>query len=403
MKQALEGVKVADFSWVGVGPIIARILAHHGATVVHIESETTPDPLRALAPYKDNISGLNRCAYHACLNDGKYGATLNLRHPMAKGVVERFVKWADIVSESFVPGVAARLGISYEDVRKVKPDIIMYSSCNLGQTGPRAKFRGFGTNLVALVGTTHLTGWPDRMPTPPYGALTDSIAPLFGAAALVAALDYHRKTGKGQYLDLSQFESTVHFLTPLILDYQASGRVAQRTGNTSPYTAPHGAYPCKGEDRWCAIAVLTPEEWKAFCKVIGNPDWTKDPRFSTVLARKRNEEELNRLIGEWTIGLSAEEVMVKMQEAGIAAGVVETPATIQDNPQLRHRHHYRALEHPEIGLHHYDAAPFTLSKTPCDLNMPGPCLGQHNEYVYTKILGMSDEEFVELLAEGVFE
>jgi len=403
VKQSLEGVKVADFCWVGVGPIMAKYLADHGATVIHIESAARPDTLRVTAPFKDNIAGVNRAPYHASFNNNKYGVTLNLNHPRAKEIVERIIKWADIVGESFTPGTTEKWGLNYEDVKRIKPDIIMYSAANLGQTGPYSRQRGFGTHLVALSGFTYLTGWADRVPTPPYGAYTDVIAPRFGVAALVAALDYHRKTGEGQYLDLAQYEAGIQFLTPAILDYQASGRVAGRMGNACPYAAPYGIYPCKGNDCWCAIAVFTSQEWRAFCQVMRNPEWTKDARFTSLLARKQNEDELDRLVGKWTIGFTAEEVMITLQKTGVAAGAVRTTAEIQEDPQLKHRHHYWALEHPEIGWHHYDSPSFKLSKTPCELKMPGPCLGQHNEYVYTKILGLPDGEFIELLTEGVFD
>ena len=403
MKQVFEGTKIADFSWIGAGPWTIRYLAEHGAEVIHIESSTRPDLLRTTPPYKDNIPGINRSAYFAIYNDNKYGMTLNLNHPRGSEIARRIVIWADIVAESFGPGRMEEWGLGYEDLRKIKPDIIMYSTTQQGQTGPHAGHPGFGTQLVSLSGFTHLAGWPDREPVVTYGAYTDSIAPRFGAVALIAALDYRRRTGKGQHIDLSQYEAGIHFLAPLFLDYAAKGRIAQRSGNRSACAAPHGAYRCCGEDRWCAIAVSTDEEWRSFCQAIGDLPWSLDSKFTTLTGRKKNEEELDKLVEDWTINLTAEEVMEKLQRAGVPAGVVKNCQDIHLDPQLLHRHHFWELDHPEIGKHNYEAPAFRLSKAPCQLKMPAPCLGQHTEWVCTKILGMSDEEFVELLQEGVFE
>jgi benzylsuccinate CoA-transferase BbsF subunit len=254
--------------------------------------------------------------------------------------------------------------------------------------------------LASLAGFTHLLGWPGKEVSSPYGAYTDFTIPLLGAVTLIAALEYRRRTGKGHYIDLGQYEASLHFLTPLLLDYTVNGRVAHRMGNRSPYAAPHGAYPCRGHDRWCAIAVLSDGEWGSFCHAIGDPQWAKDRHFATVLARKQNEDELDTLVGEWTCRLTAHEVMTTMQAAGVPAGVVQTEEEVCEDPQLNYRHHFWRLKHPVIGEHLYEEEAFRLSRTPAELKMPGPCLGEHNEYVCRKILGMSDEEFLELLSAG---
>lgn len=401
--QALEGIKIADFSWVGVGPWIAKYLADHGAETIRIESHTRPELLRTAPPYKDNIPGINRSGYFALFNSNKYSMSLNLNHPRGVEVARRLINWSDIVIESFGPGRMKKWGLGYEDIKKIKPDIIMLSTTQQGQTGPHADHPGFGTQLVSLAGFTYITGWPDRDPASIYGAYTDTIAPRFGAAALLAALDYRRRTGKGQYLDLSQYEAGIQFLTPLFLDYFVNGRIAERRGNRSPSAAPQGAYPCRGDERWCAIAVCTDKEWEAFCRAVGDPPWTQDLRFVTFLGRKENEDELDRLVAEWTINFSAEEAMTKLQAAGIAAGVVQNCQDIHGDLQLKHRYYFRELVHPEIGRHSYNSHAFKLSLTPCEIRMPAPCLGQHTEYVCTTILGMTDEEFVGLLTQGVLE
>ena len=255
--------------------------------------------------------------------------------------------------------------------------------------------------MAGYAGFVSLTGWPDRPPVA-VGAYPDIIAPRFGSTALLAALDYRRRTGKGQYIDLSEYESSIQFLIPAILDYTANNRIQTCNGNKSPYAAPHGVYRCKGDDRWCAIAVFTDTEWSTFCKVIGNPSWTQAPEFSTFNRRKEHEDELNKRIEEWTVNHVAEEVMMIMQQAGVQAGVVRTSADIENCPQLNHRHYWWTLEHPEIGKATYGGNSYILSQTPYRLERSAPCFGEHTEYICTRLLGMSDKEFVELFQEGVF-
>ena len=403
--QALEGLKVADFTWAVVGPMMARYLANHGATVARIESAHRPDVVRLAPPFKDGKTDINRSGYYTPFNTGKLGIALNLSHPRGPEVARKIVAWADVVMESFAPGVMARWGLDYDYVKKSHPQVVYISTTNLGQTGPQASRTGFGTQLVSLAGFTHLTGWPDREPNHPYGAYTDVIAPRFGMCALLAALDYRRRTGQGQYLDLSQLEASLHFLSPLLLDYFAQGHEATRQGNRSPTACPHGAYPCKeedGRDRWCAIAVETEEQWQALGRALGNPSWTRDARFAILQGRLQHQEELDRLLGEWTRHHTAGEVMARLQEAGVPAGVVQDSRDLLGDPQLRHRETYQVLDHPEIGPHHHPYPPFHLSATPAQLR-PAPLLGQHTEFFLRQVLGMPEEEYVQLLLDGVLE
>ncbi|MFC1864696.1 CaiB/BaiF CoA transferase family protein [Chloroflexota bacterium] len=401
-KKLLEGIKVADFTTNIAGPLTTKALSDYGAKVIRIEGRSRHDGSRLSGPFKDDISGLNRGGDWNQWSTGKLSVALNLTRPKGVDIAKRLVAWADIVVENFSGGVMERLGLGYEELKKVKPDIIMLSTCMMGHTGPYAAQPGYGFHLMAFSGFSQIAGWPDR--EPPYlGPYTDFIAPEFSAVAILAALDYRRRTGKGQYLDLSQYETGVCFMAPLILDYAVNRRVADRMGNRYEYAAPHGAYRCRGEDRWCAIAVLTDEEWQSFCKVIGSPAWTNEPRFSTLLARKQNEEELDRLVEEWTINHSSEEVMSMMQAAGVAAGVVETSEDLlEHDPQLRHRHFFWELDHPELGKYRALGPPFVLSKSPYEMRR-APLLGEHNEYALKEILSMSDEEIAQLVIEGVVE
>ncbi len=401
-KQVFEGIKVADFSWVGVGPQGARELAEHGATVVRIESHKRLDQLRLLAPFKDYEPGPDRSAFATCYNTNKYGISVDLKTAKGREVAKKLVEWADIVCESMTPGSMTKLGLDYESLKRIKPDVIMYSTCQLGQYGPYSKLPGYGNIGAAMSGASYLVGWPDRDPAGAFGAYSDFIAPWFLISTLIGALLYRKRTGKGLYIDMSQIEAAITFLAPAILDYTVNGRIAERRGNSSPYAVPHNAFPCLGSERWVVISVSTDEEWDMFCEVIGRPDWTKDLQFRTFMGRKKNEDELNQLIGEWTKEYTPEQVFTMMQEAGVPAGVVENcHHDLFNDPQLKHRCHFRFLEHEVIGKHAYNAPAYILSKTPNHIHKAGPTLGEDNEYVFKEILGYSDDDIADMLIEGV--
>jgi benzylsuccinate CoA-transferase BbsF subunit len=397
-----DGIKILDFSWVLAGPLASGYLAKHGATVVKIEGVDRPDLLRTSGPYKDGISGVNRSGMYATINSNKLSMGLNLKHPKGIEVAKKLVAWADVVNENFTPGSMEGWGLGYEDLKKIKEDVIMLRSSNQGQTGPHATRRGFGIQLVSQVGFNSVTGWPDRGPTSSYIGYTDFVAPRFAAIALITALIYRHRTGKGLCIDISQLEACEEFLAPLILDYTVNGREPHAVGNVCAYAVPHGAFRCKGIDRWCAISVFTDKEWKAFCDASNHPEWMEDPKFAELSSRKNHEDELNNLIEEWTLSFEAEEIMNLLQEAGVPAGVVKNGQDLLDDPQLNFRNHVWWLQHEEIGLFPHMGAPIVLSETPAEARMPSPLLGGHTEYVCREILKLPDEEFVMLLSEGVF-
>ena len=300
MANVFDGVKILEFAWIAAGPLTSQYLAAHGATVVKVESVSQPDMTRTSAPFKDGKPGLNRSGQFASINYNKYGMTLDLNNPRGTEVARRLVQWADVVSENFTAGRMEKWGLGYDDLKKIKPDIIMIRNSNQGQTGPHASRRGFGILLTSQLGFNSVTGWPDRGPKTSYLGYTDFIAPPFAATALIACLIHKHKTGEGQCVDVSQAEAGIQFLAPIYMDYMINGHKAQPFGNASPSAAPHGAYPCAGSDRWVAISVSSDCEWQAFCDVLGNPEWTALPKFSTLSGRKQNEDELNRLVEEWT-------------------------------------------------------------------------------------------------------
>ena len=393
-KKLFEGIRVVDFTWHLTGPFTTKHLSDLGAEVIIVESRRRP--------------GWRRGAPRTGSNDqnctSKLSVTLNTRDPRGLELVKKLIAKSDIVVENFAGGAMKRMGLGYEVLKEIKPDIIMLSTSMQGQTGPYSSHPGSGHKLTALAGFSNILGWPDRKPAW-IAAYTDFIAPRYAVLAIMAALDYRRRTGKGQYLDLSQYENGLQFMAPLVLDYAVNKRVATRMGNQSSNAVPHNAYRCLGEDRWCAIAVSSDEEWQSFCKVIGKPAMAKNAKFSTFMARKEHEEELDKLVNEWTGSRSAEDVMTKMQAAGVAAGVVETGEDLMENdPQLKHRNTFRELEYPgDVGKYRSQTGPhFQLSKYSYELKV-APLMGEHNEYVLKSLLGMSDADFDQLVKEGVID
>jgi crotonobetainyl-CoA:carnitine CoA-transferase CaiB-like acyl-CoA transferase len=409
-KRPFEGVHVIDMSWAGVGAFVAGTLAQFGATTVRVESGLRPDPMRAAPPLGAPIDGspetggLERSGYFSQFHPyPAYDLLLNLNKPKAVDVLKRLVPWADILIECFTGRQMEKWGLGYDDLRKIKPDIIMFRTCGFGQTGPLSKVAGFGTTLSAMSGLYELTGWPDRPSVPPSNYYSDMLSAMQGTLALLAALDNRRRTGKGQCIDHSQVEASVSFLTPLVLDYSAHKRLIKRAGNKVDYAAPHGTYRCKGEDRWVAIAVCTDEEWESFCGIVGNPPWTKDERFSTLENRLRNSDDLDRLVNIWTMNLTAEEVMTMLQAGGVGAGLVEDAKDQTEDPQLSAYNYFQEMDHPYLGTRrYYHPQNFVLSEAVAEVKAP-VLLGEHTEYVATQIVGMADKEFIELLQEGVFE
>ncbi len=395
-----EGLKVADFSWIGVGPITAKYFADHGATVVRVETTNPPDRLRGAGPHKDGIAGVNRSQFYAAFNTSKKGMVLNLKHPAGHEVAKRLLEWCDIAIESFTPGTMADLGLSYETAKALNPKVIMVSSCLMGQTGPAAKLAGYGYHAAAISGFFEVTGWPDRPPGGPFNAYTDVIAPHFLAATVMAALDHRRRTGEGQYIEQAQMESALHFLAPELAAYQVNGTVPRRAGNEAQDAAPHNAFPCAGDDRWIAIAVQTDAQWAALREVMGNPPWAADPALGTLAGRLGRHGELDDRIAEWTAPQERFGLMAKLQAAGVPAGVVQKSSDLVNDPQLAHRRFFHPMVHPEMGEVPYEGHMFAIEGYASGPLSPAPCLGEHTFEVLTEILGMTEEEAAETMASG---
>ena len=363
------GLKVADFSWVGVGPMIGKALADHGATVVRIESPGRLDLLRTVPPFKDGVPGPDRAQFMANFNTSKLGMTLDLKNAEGRALARRMIDWADVVLESYSPGTMARFGLDWATVSEDRDDLVMLSTSMRGQTGRERKYSGFGGQGSAIAGLFALVGWPDRPPTGPWGAYTDFVTPRFGVAALVAALLHRRRTGLGQHIDLSQIECGIRFLEPLILDYAATGRVATRLGQGSPSLDPHGVFACRGDNRYLAIGVETAAERAALDRVLDG-------------------EEL----GAWCGERDAFDAATRLRDAGVAAYPVLRPSDLYGDPQLTRRRFFVTLDHPVMGPTPYDGPATIYSRTPQRLRSAAPCLGEHNDRVLRELLGMAPAE-----------
>jgi len=395
-----EGLKVADFSWIGVGPLTAKYFADHGATVVRVETTNPPDRLRNAGPFKDGIPGINRSQFFAMPNASKKGIVLNLKEPAGNEVARRLLAWCDLAFESFTPGTMKDLGLDYEVARELNPAIIMVSTCLMGQTGPAARLAGYGYHAAAISGFYEVTGWPDRPPAGPFTAYTDIIAPSFLTATVAAALDHRRRTGEGQYIEQSQMESSLYFLAEQLVDHQVNGTVPRRMGNAHPSMAPHGIYPCAGDDRWVAIACEDDGQWRVLCREMGSPPWAADPLLATAAGRLARRDELDARVAGWTEGLEAQAVMDRLQAAGVPAGVVQRSSELLADPQLAHRGFFRPLPHPEMGDVSYEGHQYVIRDYANGPRFAAPCLGEHTFEVLTEILGMSEDEAAEALASG---
>ncbi len=400
-KKILEGIRIVEFGWAVVGPLTCSWAGNYGAEVIKIETSTRPDIIRSMTPFVNDKYDLDNSVFFGRENASKYSLSLNLKHPEGIALARELIKKSDIVLDSYTAGVMDKYGLGYPDLKRINPGIIMLSSCMYGQTGALKSMPGYGVPLTAVSGLTNLCGWPDRPPTGPYGAYTDYVVPRLNLLALVAALDRRERTGQGTYLDASQFEGSVQFMAPALLDYEANGRVAARMGNAAACGAPHGVYACQGADRWCAIAVLEPAQWEGFRAALGQPDWTDDPRFATAESRLANQEELDRRVGEWTREREAQAVMDLMQRHGVAAGVLNTGEDLGRDPQLAHDGYYHRLAHPVMGDIEYPEHSISFSEARQEV-WPSPCLGQHTEWVCKQILGLDDARFASLRADNVF-
>jgi benzylsuccinate CoA-transferase BbsF subunit len=400
--QALAGIGVVEFGSYAAGPHIGKMLANFGATVIHVESFARPDGFRMqYPPYKDRKPGINGGGCFAYFNDSKLGITLDLKNPQGLALARRLCKWGDVVIENMRPGVIGRLGLGFDALNAENPSLIMLSTCNMGQTGPRANTPGFGSQLTALAGICGLTGERGGLPTVLYGPYIDFIASTLGAVAVLAALEQRRRTGAGAHIDISQYEAGLLFLAGPLLEYHLTGRIAERVGNDDPQAAPHGAYRCSANG-WIALSCWSDEEFAALAAEIDRPDWPRDARYATLAGRKSAAAEIDAGICAWTREREAAVAAEILQRARVHAHSVNSMADLFTDPQLIARRHWRRRRHPVIGKHAYCGPAFELSETPGEVTSAAPLLGADNDRVFREILGLSEADYAAMREAGAF-
>ncbi|MBT2522607.1 CaiB/BaiF CoA-transferase family protein [Arthrobacter sp. ISL-28] len=398
----LEGIRVADFTWVGAGPFLTKPLADHGADVIKIESKTRTDPIRSMAPFRDGQSGINRSGYFANRNSSKRSICLDLKHPDGKRLALELIAKSDVVANNYTPGTMERLGLGYEAVRRLRPDIIYLDMPMQGNSGPHCDYRGYGLTIAAASGLFGLSGYPDRLPVGTGTNYPDHVPnPLHGAIAVLAALRNRRRTGQGEHIELAQLESTVNTIGPALLAASA-GQQTERAANDDPVAAPHGVYRCAGEDKWCAIAVFTDAQWDALTLALGAPAWASRPDLASPEGRRNARRELDVLMNSATQTWDADRLAATLTTEGVpASAVLDADALLNHDPQLRDRNHWIRLDHPVMGPSIYDGIPYQLSRTPGRLRGPAPLLGADTREVCQDLLGMDPETFDSLNQQGV--
>jgi crotonobetainyl-CoA:carnitine CoA-transferase CaiB-like acyl-CoA transferase len=398
-RRALDGLKILDFTWVIAGPMATRLLADHGATVVRIETEGRVDVIRAASPFLPGRGGIEDTGLWHSIAAGKHGIQVDLRTAEGRAVARDLALWADVVVEAFAPGFLAEIGLDFETLRVDRPDLVVASSSLMGQTGPLSDFAGFGNLAASIAGFTHITGWPDRPPAGPYTAYTDYVSPRFLALAIVTAVEHARRTGEGAYIDLSQSEAAIHFLTPALLDEQINGRTLGRLGTRDPFFVPHGVYPTgqPGTDQWIAVACTSDVQWVALAALLER----EELRALSNAERHERADELDELISAWTSGQNSDELALILQSAGVAAHPVQRSAQCHADPQLVHRDHFRRVPHALHGEVLVEGPHVQYSATPPGPAWGGPTLGQHTMFVLEELVGYDPERIVELLVSDV--
>ncbi len=398
----LADVKILDLMWALAGPCATRTLADFGATVVRIESSTRLDACRTIRPFIDEDQSPEKSALFHNVNAGKRMFTLDISKPEGREVILDLVRWCDVVAESFSPKAMKALGLDYETLCGVNENLIMLSTCLMGQTGPLAMFAGYGNLAAAITGFYGITGWPDREPAGPYGAYTDYIAPRFNATAVLAALEHRNRTGQGQHIDLSQAEVAMHFLTPAILDYTANGHIQSRSGNSDPYCAPHGVYPISGDDRHIAIACECDAQWLALCSIIPGLD-KSDLTLLTARGRLARQKELDQMISRFTQNQQGSDLEDNLQAVGVPASIVQNSPELVADPQLNHLGHFVTLPHHEGGNTVIEGPRIHLSRSKSRMDTSAPTFSRDMMYVLNDVLQYDDEKIGELLVAGVLE
>lgn len=414
--RALEGVRVLDFTTGWSGPIGARFLADLGAEVIKIESlygrgaREVPTPenpkdyakvAHAVYPYNDpGDQPYNRYGIFNEYHRNKMSLTLDLSRDDCRELARRLVPISDVIMENYSARVMRNFGLDYPSVRPLNPAIVFISMPGYGMTGPHRNHVSYGTNIEPSAGLSNLIGYPGGDPYKSGEAYPDPNAGVNAVGAILTALFYRRRSGKGQFIDLSQNEATASLIGESVLGYQLTGEHPARMGNHHAYYAPHNAYKCKGEDNWVTIAVTNDQEWEALCEVAGNPDWACELRFQDQLSRWQYQDEIDEHISKWTAGEDYKDLMHRLQGAGVTAAAVYTNQDVVEDGHLKERGYFWDIPHAAAGTMPFSGIPALLSKTPGTLMMAAPLMGEHNRYVLEELAGIESSYADQLEAEG---
>ena len=403
----LEGIRVIDMTVVWAGPFGGALLGDLGAEVIKIDStqrldansrgqNVTIEQFREAGhDISDDAKLYNLSANFNSVGRNKKSVTMDLLRPEGREVFYRLAKNSDVFIENNAPDVVRRLGISYDVLSLHNPRLVMISLPAFGSSGPYSHFRAYGANMEAVVGHTLLRGYPDTDATNTTGVfLADAAGGATSAFSVMAALYHRRKTGRGQFIDMSQAENVMHTLSQAVMDYSMNRRVQSSLGNRHPSRAPQGCYPCAGEDSWLTISCGTDAEFRALCQVMGRPELAADERFATTLTRHNHQDELDKEISTWSFDKDKLELFHALQAAGVPAGpVLNSPSAFAD-PHLKERDDWQQVTHPEARTHWHFKSPMNhMSETPLNIRKHASCLGEDNEYVYKEVCGYSDEEY----------
>lgn len=390
-KGALEGVRIAEFGLAWAGPLGTMLLSSFGAEVVKVETRTRPDFSRRVYGGTD----LDMAPNFQDVNINKLSVSLDLKTPRGLELAKDLIRKSDVLMTNMRPGVMDDLGLGYEAVSAIRPDIIYLASSANGGGGRESKYAGWAPTFAALAGIADVTGFEDQLPVP-VSMPTDIRCGYAVALAIVLALNDRRRTGRGQHVDLSSTEAVASLMPHLFVDCAVNGRVAQRLGNRDPWEAPQGCYPCKDDETWLSISVHNGEEWQQLARAVGHEEWLDDPRFADAAARNRFHAELDALITGWTRTRPVAEAMRLLQEDGVAAVQVFSPADLWTDRHTQEREVYTWVEHPKIGPRVVLNMPWKLSRTPARITRSGPMLGEHTDAVLGGLLGLSGEEIQRL-------
>jgi benzylsuccinate CoA-transferase BbsF subunit len=398
---ALAGIRIIDFSMGAAGPWSASMLGWMGAEVIKIESGRHPEIMRIILDLVTRQpQSPDKSLYFETVNSNKLGVTLDLTNPEARELAKRLVAVADVVVESFSPGTMDKYGLGYEELRAINPSLIMVSCSAAGATGPESHSLGLAPLFSAMGGLGHMTGYKDGPPSEIRFTI-DMMVALHIAVPVLAALNHRQQTGQGQHIDLSSREAMTCLVGDSLLDYTMNGRVQSRSGNLDDIMAPHNCYRCRGVDSWVSIAVGNQEEWLALCKAMDKPELAQDKRFTDIISRWENQEELDRLVEQWTSKYSNYDVMNLLQSVGVAAVPSFDAENLFTDPHLAEQDFTQVVEHPEMGALVELKPPWELSETPARIVRHSPLFGEHNNYVLGELLGISKQKLEELVQQGV--